>query len=71
MQNTVTSLQGAFIKSVFDFLISCMLFVAIDFMLIAFYYRNVAQFGRARRLGRRGRRFKSCHSDQFVSGEIH
>ncbi len=26
-------------------------------------YRNVAQLGRALRSGRRGRRFKSCHSD--------
>lgn len=25
--------------------------------------RRVAQFGRARRSGRRGRRFKSCHAD--------
>ncbi len=27
--------------------------------------RNVAQFGRALRSGRRGRRFESCHSDFF------
>ena len=27
------------------------------------YYRDVAQFGRALRSGRRGRRFKSCHPD--------
>ena len=27
-------------------------------------YRGVAQFGRALRSGRRGRRFKSCHLDQ-------
>lgn len=27
-------------------------------------YRDVAQFGRALRSGRRGRRFKSCHPDQ-------
>jgi hypothetical protein len=27
--------------------------------------RSVAQSGRALRSGRRGRRFKSCHSDQF------
>ena len=26
-------------------------------------YRSVAQLGRALRSGRRGRRFKSCHSD--------
>ena len=26
--------------------------------------RGVAQFGRALRSGRRGRRFKSCHLDQ-------
>lgn len=28
-------------------------------------FLNVAQLGRASRLGREGRRFKSCHSDQF------
>ncbi len=28
-------------------------------------FRNVAQPGRALRSGRRGRRFKSCHSDQL------
>ena len=27
-------------------------------------YRDVAQFGRALRSGRRGRRFQSCHPDQ-------
>ena len=27
-------------------------------------YRDVAQFGRALRSGRRGRRFKSCHPEQ-------
>ena len=27
-------------------------------------YRDVAQFGRALRSGRRGRRFESCHLDQ-------
>lgn len=30
-------------------------------------YRNVAQFGRASRLGREGRKFESCHSDQNPS----
>ena len=29
-----------------------------------FLYRDVAQFGRALRSGRRGRRFESCHLDQ-------
>ena len=29
-------------------------------------YRGVAQFGRALRSGRRGRRFKSCHLDHFL-----
>ena len=29
-------------------------------------YRSVAQLGRALRSGRRGRRFKSCHSDFFI-----
>ena len=28
-------------------------------------HRSVAQFGRALRSGRRGRRFKSCHFDFF------
>lgn len=28
------------------------------------HQRGVAQFGRALRSGRRGRRFKSCHPDQ-------
>ena len=28
-------------------------------------FRDVAQFGRALRSGRKGRRFKSCHPDQF------
>ena len=31
------------------------------------FYRSVAQLGRALRSGRRGRRFKSCHSD-FLLG---
>lgn len=30
-------------------------------------YRNIAQPGRALRSGRRGRRFKSCYSDQISS----
>ena len=30
------------------------------------FYRSVAQLGRALRSGRRGRRFKSCHSDFFI-----
>ena len=30
-------------------------------------HRDVAQFGRALRSGRRGRRFKSCHPDHFSS----
>ena len=29
-------------------------------------HRGVAQFGRALRSGRRGRRFKSCHLDHFL-----
>lgn len=29
-------------------------------------YRDVAQFGRALRSGRRGRRFKSCHPDHCM-----
>ena len=29
------------------------------------FYREVAQFGRALRLGRRGRRFESCLLDHF------
>ena len=29
-------------------------------------HRSVAQLGRALRSGRRGRRFKSCHSDFFM-----
>ena len=29
-------------------------------------YRGVAQFGRALRSGRRGRRFESCRLDQFL-----
>lgn len=32
---------------------------------IYFVVRRVAQFGRALRSGRRGRRFKSCHLDQL------
>src|SRR5207244_6989340 len=31
-------------------------------------YRSVAQPGSAPRSGRGGRRFKSCHSDQFIKG---
>ena len=31
--------------------------------------RSVAQPGSALRLGRKGRRFKSYHSDQFKQGE--
>ena len=31
------------------------------------FYRSVAQLGRALRSGRRGRRFKSCHSDFFIA----
>ena len=30
-------------------------------------FRDVAQFGRALRSGRRGRRFKSCHLDQYAA----
>ena len=30
------------------------------------FYRSVAQLGRALRSGRRGRRFKSCHSDFYL-----
>ena len=30
------------------------------------FYRSVAQLGRALRSGRRGRKFKSCHSDFFM-----
>ena len=30
-------------------------------------YRDVAQFGRVLRSGRRGRRFKSCHPDHFIT----
>ena len=29
-------------------------------------FRRVAQFGRALRSGRRGRRFESCHADNFI-----
>ncbi len=32
---------------------------------ISVVYRCVAQFGRALRSGRRGRRFKSCHTDRL------
>ena len=32
--------------------------------------RNVAQPGRALRSGRRGRRFKSCHSDHNIKGGV-
>ena len=28
-------------------------------------FRRVAQFGRALRSGRRGRKFESCHADDF------
>ena len=34
---------------------------------IRFLNRSVAQLGRALRSGRRGRKFKSCHSDFFIS----
>ena len=33
-------------------------------------FRDVAQFGRALRSGRKGRRFKSCHPDQSVEWPI-
>ena len=33
-------------------------------------FRDVAQFGRALRSGRRGRRFKSCHPDHFKSTTV-
>lgn len=29
-------------------------------------YRSIAQLGRAFRLGRKGRKFKSCYSDHMV-----
>ena len=32
---------------------------------IRFLNRSVAQLGRALRSGRRGRKFKSCHSDYY------
>ena len=35
--------------------------------IIYFVIRGVAQFGRAPRLGRGGRRFESCRSDQSYS----
>ena len=35
---------------------------------ISVVYRCVAQFGRALRSGRRGRRFKSCHTDRRAAG---
>ena len=35
---------------------------------ISVVYRCVAQFGRALRSGRRGRRFKSCHTDRPAAG---
>ena len=38
----------------------------ISYNLIVIH-RGVAQFGRALRSGRRGRRFKSCHLDHFLS----
>ncbi len=31
-----------------------------------YYYRDVAQLGSASGLGPEGRRFKSCHPDQFI-----
>lgn len=34
-------------------------------------FRNVAQPGRALRSGRRGRRFKSSHSDQYKKAEVY
>lgn len=44
----------------------------LDFIGFICYYntrglenRDVAQFGRALRSGRRGRRFKSCHPDHY------
>ena len=37
----------------------------ISYNLIVIH-RGVAQFGRALRSGRRGRRFKSCHLDHFL-----
>ena len=33
--------------------------------------RRVAQFGRALRSGRRGRKFESCHSDHSFCHELH
>ena len=33
-------------------------------------YRGVAQFGRAPRSGRGGRKFKSCHLDQEKAGSL-
>lgn len=33
-------------------------------------YRDVAQFGRALRSGRRGRKFESCHLDQLQKAEL-
>ena len=32
----------------------------------AIFFRGVAQFGRALRSGRRGRRFDSCHLDHII-----
>ena len=37
---------------------------AKKYVIILGRFRGVAQFGRALRSGRRGRRFKSCHLDQ-------
>ena len=34
-------------------------------LCIRFLNRSVAQLGRALRSGRRGRKFKSCHSDYY------
>ena len=33
-------------------------------------HRGVAQFGRALRSGRRGRKFESCHLDQLQKAEL-
>ena len=45
------------------------LFRSLNFIeySVSFYFRSVAQLGRALRSGRRGRKFKSCHSDFFIS----
>ena len=39
----------------------------LEYMSVRSTYRSVAQLGRALRSGRRGRRFKSCHSDFCMS----